>query len=119
MTPTDTVVSEERLREILDGCEGVQGGPWRLDEFACFVWAPSEKGGEFPIMDDLAEFGRVGELRGWGHYTGSGHGALGLPADEAKERQRLTGKHNAAAQKVRRRRGLVDDARLQLSPAST
>lgn len=28
ITPTDTVVSEERLREILDGCEGVTPGPW-------------------------------------------------------------------------------------------
>ena len=30
LTPTDTVVSEERLREILDGCEGVTPGPWRV-----------------------------------------------------------------------------------------
>jgi len=32
MTPTDTVVSEERLREILDGCEGVTPGPYEVEE---------------------------------------------------------------------------------------
>lgn len=88
-------VSEERLREILAGVEGVQGGPWKLDKFACYVWAPSEKGGDFPLMDDIAENGRVAELRGWGYYTGRGHGALGLLTDDAKNRQRLTGEHVA------------------------
>jgi hypothetical protein len=88
-------MTEARVREILDGCEGVQGGPWKLDEFACYVWAPSEKGGDFPLMDEPGEHGRVVELRGWGYYTGNGHGALGLDPDEAKRRQRLTGEHVA------------------------
>lgn len=84
-----------KLEAIIAGCEGVQGGPWKLDAFACYVWAPSAKGGDFPLMDELGEKGRVAELRGWGYYTGNGHGALALPADEARERQRLTGEHVA------------------------
>lgn len=93
--PTNDAVSDERLREIISGCEGVQGGPWQLDAFACYVWAPSEKGGDFPLMDELGEKGRVAELRGWGYYTGHGHGALGLDPDEGKRRQKLTGEHVA------------------------
>ncbi len=83
------------LTEIKVGLEGVQGGPWKLDSFACYIWAPSEKGGDFPLMDDPGENGRVVEMRGWGYYTGLGHGALGLHPDEAKKRQRLTGEHVA------------------------
>lgn len=93
-SPSDRI-GDDRLREILTGCEGVQGGPWQLDKFACYVWAPSEKGGDFPVMDEPGQNGRVVELRGWGYYTGHGHGALGLPAEEAKRRQRLTGEHVA------------------------
>jgi hypothetical protein len=89
-------VSTDRLREILAGCEGVQGGPWKLDKFACYIWAPSEKGGDFPIMDEVAEKGNVARLRGWGHYTGNGHGALGLSPAEGEGRQRLTGNHVAS-----------------------
>jgi hypothetical protein len=80
-------VSTDRLREILAGCEGVQGGPWKLDKFACYIWAPSEKGGDFPIMDEVAEKGNVARLRGWGYYTGNGHGALGLSPAEGEGRQ--------------------------------
>lgn len=95
MTITKEQVSTARLEEMLAGLEGVQGGPWKLDKFACYVWAPSEKGGDFPLMDELGEKGRVAELRGWGYYTGKGHGALGLDPDEAARRQRLTGEHVA------------------------
>jgi hypothetical protein len=90
MTLTST-----KVIEIAAGTEGVQGGPWKLDKFACYIWAPSEKGGDFPLMDEPGEHGRVAELRGWGYYTGNGHGALGLHPDEAKNRQRLTGEHVA------------------------
>jgi hypothetical protein len=92
---TITPISDEALAAIKQGLEGVQGGPWKLDKFACYVWAPSEKGGDFPLMDELGENGRVAELRGWGYYTGKGHGALGLDPDDARNRQRLTGEHVA------------------------
>lgn len=82
---------EQRLR---DGLEGVQGGPWHLDKHAVFIFAPSEKGGDFPLGDEVCG-GRVMRLRGWGYYTGRGHGALALPEDEAVKRQRLTGEHIA------------------------
>ena len=92
---TPTTIGENELRAILDGLEGVQGGPWKLDKFACYIWAPSEKGGDFPLMDELGEKGKVAELRGWGYYTGNGQGALGLDPHEAQRRQRLTGEHVA------------------------
>ena len=88
-------LTEQQVREIREGCEGVQGGPWKLDKFAAYVWAPSEKGGDFPLMDEPGEHGRVIELRGWGYYTGNGSGALALAPDEAERRQRLTGEHVA------------------------
>jgi hypothetical protein len=88
-------ISDDKLREILAGCEGAQGGPWKLDKFAAYIWAPSEKGGDFPVMDDPAENGRVAQMRGWGYYTGNGRGALGLPPEEAGMRQKLTGEHVA------------------------
>jgi hypothetical protein len=88
-------LSPELLNAIEAGCDGVQGGPYKLDKFAAYIWAPSEKGGDFPLMDDLAENGKVAGMRGWGHYTGKGHGALGLDADEAVRRTRLTGEHIA------------------------
>lgn len=88
-------MNRDKILEIAAGTEGVQGGPWKLDKFACYIWAPSEKGGDFPLMDEPGEHGRVAELRGWGYYTGNGHGALGLHPDEAKNRQRLTGEHVA------------------------
>jgi hypothetical protein len=46
-------------------------------------------------MDDIAENGKVARMRGWGYYTGKGHGALGLDPDEAVRRTRLTGEHIA------------------------
>ena len=82
---------EQRLR---DGLEGVQGGPWHLDKHAVYIFAPAEKGGAFPLGDEVCG-GRVMRLRGWGYYTGRGHGALALPEDEAAKRQRLTGEHIA------------------------
>jgi len=94
MSDTDTL-SERLIREIIEGCEGAQGGPWKLDKFACYVWAPSEKGGDFPLMDELGGNERVAEMRGWGYYTGNGHGALALSPAEAKNRQRMTGEHIA------------------------
>lgn len=91
----ERTLTAEELQAIIDGCEGVQGGPWKLDKFACYVWAPSQKGGDFPVMDDPGENGRVVGLRGWGYYTGKGHGALGLTPEEARAHQQKTGEHVA------------------------
>jgi hypothetical protein len=88
-------LSPELLNAIEAGCDGAQGGPYKLDKFAAYIWAPSEKGGDFPLMDDIAENGKVARMRGWGYYTGKGHGALGLDPDEAVRRTRLTGEHFA------------------------
>lgn len=92
---SDTPSTTELLDEIERGLEGVQGGPWKLDKLACYVWAPSEKGGDFPLMDEPGENGRVVGMRGWGYYTGTGHGALGLPYEDARARQQRTGEHIA------------------------
>ncbi|GEM_PF-6711148 len=49
-------------------------GPWQVEIIGSpRVIAEGAKGGTFPICD----------IRGWGYLTGKGHGALGLPHDEA------------------------------------
>lgn len=62
-------------------------GPWSVGYRALNVQAPSEKGGTFPVCD----------IRGWGYLTGNGHGALGLPADEAVAIQEANARLIAAA----------------------
>ena len=95
---SDPTVDDTVLRDILEGCEGVQGGPYLLDKFAAYIWAPSEKGGDFPIGDNVGETEAgvpVMRLRGWGYYAGNGQGGLGLSPQEAAARQRRTGEHLA------------------------
>lgn len=49
-------------------------GPWRKGYGALHVFADNAKiGGDAMVC----------EIRGWGYLTGNGHGALGLPWDEA------------------------------------
>lgn len=47
-------------------------GPWKVGYQAMDVMATDAKG-DFKVCD----------IRGWGHLTGKGHGALGLSQDEA------------------------------------
>lgn len=47
-------------------------GPWEVEPHGNRVLARDHKG-SFPVCD----------IRGWGHLTGQGHGALNLPAEEA------------------------------------
>lgn len=73
----------EKLRK---GLEGAQSGPYKLDARGSYIWAPSEKGGDFPVGDRIGRDDTgipVMRLRGWGYYTGNGHGALGLSAAES------------------------------------
>lgn len=62
-------------------------GPWTVGPYAMDVNGPSEKGGTFKVCD----------IRGWGYFTGKGHGALGLPADVAIARQTANARLIAAA----------------------
>jgi hypothetical protein len=78
------------LPEPIDAAGLLQGatpGPWTGDPHGGFIWAASEKGGSFT----------VGEVMGWGYFTGHGHGALGLSNDEAEKRQRANQALLAAA----------------------
>lgn len=77
---TDQALSQlcDQVRELLPR---VIKGPWRCDDDADKIWAPSEKGGETFILD----------VRGWGYLTGKGSGALGLPHDLAISMQKATG----------------------------
>lgn len=64
------------------------GGEWTHDEYGVRqIWAKSIKGGDTHIAD----------VRGWGYFTGMGHGALGLTEDEGIEAQRQIGQFIAAA----------------------
>jgi hypothetical protein len=45
------------------------------------LWAPNPKGGYFLAAN----------IRGWGHLTGQGDGALGMPDTEAEHEQSLWG----------------------------
>lgn len=60
--------------------------PWKMDEQADKIWATDAKGA-FPVFD----------IRGWGHLTGKGHGALGLNQTTALEIQKANGRVAAAA----------------------
>jgi len=84
-----------KIASIRAGLEGVTPGPWELDKFASYIWAPFEKGGKFPILDDIGKDDKVARLRGWGHYTGDGLHALRLSPEEAVKHQRLLGEHIA------------------------
>ena len=64
-------------------------GPWTPDSRAMSVWAEDHRG-KFPICD----------IRGWGHLTGKGHGALGLPETEAIAIQMANARLIAAAPKM-------------------
>jgi septal ring factor EnvC (AmiA/AmiB activator) len=92
------VTSDELIAALLAGLEGVQGGPYKLDKRGSYIWAPSAKGGDFPVGDYIGRDDDgipVMRLSGWGYYTGKGHGALGLTEDEAEAIQRRTGEHLA------------------------
>lgn len=63
------------------------GGEWKSDDYGIRqIWAKSLKGGNAHIAD----------VRGWGYFTGMGHGALGLTEDEGIEAQRQIGQFIAA-----------------------
>lgn len=53
-------------------------GPYKGDEFGCYVWAPAKTGGDCMIA----------QIRGWGYLTGKDSGALGLSHEEAEEIQK-------------------------------
>lgn len=61
-------------------------GPWEVGYCSLNVMARDEKG-SFPVCD----------IRGWGHLTGRGHGALGLSPDEAEAIQTANARLIAAA----------------------
>lgn len=64
------------------------GGEWKSDDYGIRrIWAKSLKGGNAHIAD----------VRGWGYFTGMGHGALGLTDEEGIEAQRQIGQFIAAA----------------------
>ncbi len=75
-------VSREDLKRL---CEGATAGPWswQYDK----IFAPSERGGSFNVAD----------VRGWGFFTGNGHGGLALPEKEAVARQDANAAFIAAA----------------------
>jgi hypothetical protein len=62
-------------------------GPWEVDAHGSpVIYGQSPKGRM-----------RVADIRGWGHLTGGGHGALGLPDDQAIAIQEANGRLIAAA----------------------
>jgi hypothetical protein len=62
-------------------------GEWTADpQSPSFIWGESLKGGNT----------HVAEPRGWGYYTGRGHGALGLSEDEGLAAQYAIQEHIAA-----------------------
>jgi len=68
------------LDGLLEICGKATPGKWRQIE-GLGIWAPSARGGETKILD----------VRGWGYLTGLGHGALGLPEDQAIAIQEANG----------------------------
>lgn len=64
-------------------------GPWKVGYGARQVFATDHKG-DFPICD----------IRGWGHFTGYGHGGLRLKSEEAIAIQEANARLIAAAPKL-------------------
>lgn len=95
------------------------GGEWKSDDYGIRqIWAKSLKGGNAHVAD----------VRGWGYFTGMGHGALGLTEDEGIEAQRQIGQFIAAANpatikaliaELREARGLLDDLVCEVFDAIT
>jgi hypothetical protein len=55
--------------------------PWKHGNPTGWIWCASAKGGDRHVAD----------IRGWGYFTGGGHGALGLSGDEALAHQKAVG----------------------------
>jgi hypothetical protein len=64
------------LTKLREAAEKVSERTWTPDRTGGFIWARDHKGA-FPIA----------EVRGWGHYTGKGVGALGLDFQDAMTKQ--------------------------------
>jgi len=74
-------LSKEQIEAIQARAEKALEGPWSRDVVGLGIWCPSRRGGETKIFD----------IRGWGYLTGHGHGALGLPSEEATAIQKANG----------------------------
>ena len=61
-------------------------GPWSVDPLSFNISAIDEKG-----------YVRIADVRGWGHYTGKGHGAWGFSEAKALEIQLANARLIAAA----------------------
>lgn len=74
------------LQEIEARAEAAHPGPWK--HYSGMIQGPNEKiGGEM----------RVADVRGWGYFTGRGHGGLALSDEEAIARQEAIGEFIAHA----------------------
>lgn len=65
-------------------------GPWEVEHIGPPRVVARDHLGQFPICD----------IRGWGHLTGKGHSALGLPHDQAAAIQDANARLIAAAPKL-------------------
>lgn len=86
---TQKVIDLDALEKLADeATTRTDGGEWKSDDYGIRqIWANSLKGGNAHIAD----------VRGWGYFTGVGHGALGLTEDEGIEAQRQIGQFIATA----------------------
>ena len=64
--------------------DDVAQAPWRYCEMTQAIYGNSPRGEHYVAM-----------IRGWGHYTGNGHGALGLSTGKAIEIQNSLGQRIA------------------------
>ena len=79
-------LTDEMRAEMRKAAAAAAKGKWRVGPYDLDILAPCEKGlGETKLFD----------IRGWGYYTGKGHGALGLSDEEGRARQAANGKHVA------------------------
>lgn len=74
-------------------------GDLRLSPFKTNLLSDSPKGGDVKLFD----------VRGWGFYTGKGHGALGLSETEARAKQDANADFAAAAWNYARTRISAED----------
>jgi len=73
-------------REMREGLEGVTDGPWSFERMIGAVGCVNAK---------IGGFAKLFDVRGWGYFTGSGHGGLGLPDATASKIHDANGRHVA------------------------
>lgn len=88
-TAGEVVKRLDELKKLAEAASLYAPGEWDATAPSGSTWIDAPHAAKGPM--------HVADVRGWGHLTGRGSGALGLPHDKAMAIQAAIGKHIAAA----------------------